>query len=201
MKPSRLFTLTCVLALSLTAPAFAAGKVATAVFAGGCFWTMEHKMEAVPGVKEAVSGYAGGPKGHPTYENHTGFLEAVKVTSDPAKISYRQLADFYWRMIDPTDSQGQVCDQGPTYKTAIFVATPAEKKAAEDSKTAVDNGPRANKIWTKILPLTTFYNAEAYHQDFAKKNPGQYDAYRVGCGRDERLAVIWSDKPKLVGGQ
>jgi len=202
MNKTRLTAFATALALgSIAVPAFSAAPLATAVFAGGCFWTMEHKMEAVPGVKEAVSGYAGGPKGHPTYEHHDGFLEAVKVTYDPAKISYRKLADYYWRMIDPTDTQGQVCDLGPTYKSAIFTASPAEKKAAEDSEKAIDNGPRFTHIATKIEPLTTFYPAEAYHQDYAKKNPAAYEEYRVGCGRDKRLAVIWADKPPLPGGQ
>jgi peptide-methionine (S)-S-oxide reductase len=202
MTKTRFTTFATVLALSaMAAPAFSAAPLATAVFAGGCFWTVEHKMEAVPGVKEAVSGYAGGPVGHPTYENHNGYLEAVKVTYDPAKISYRKLADYYWRMIDPTDTQGQVCDLGPTYMTAIYVANPTERKTAEDSEKAIDDGKRFTHIATKILPLTTFYPAEAYHQGYAKKNPAAYEAYRVGCGRDKRLAVVWTDKPRLPGGQ
>jgi peptide-methionine (S)-S-oxide reductase len=201
MNKTRLITLASVLALSMAAPALSAAKLPTAVFAGGCFWTMQHKMENVPGVKTVISGYAGGPKGHPTYENHEGFLESVKVTYDPSKISLRKLDDYYWRMIDPTDSQGMVCDDGPSYKSAIFVANPAEKTAAEASKAAIDNGKRATHIYTKILPLTTFYPAEDYHQDYAKKNPEAYEQYRVGCGRDAVLAKVWADKPKLSGGQ
>jgi peptide-methionine (S)-S-oxide reductase len=202
MNKTRLITLASVLALSMAAPAFSAANMATAVFAGGCFWTMEHKMDAVPGVKDVVSGYGGGPKAaHPTYENHAGFLESVKVTYDPSKISYRKLVDYYWRMIDPTDTQGMVCDLGPTYKSAIFVGSPAEKMAAEASKESIDNGKRATHIATKILPLTTFVPAEAYHQDYAKKNPAAYEAYRVGCGRDAVLAKVWADKPALPGGQ
>ena len=202
MTKTRFATFAIVLALSaMAAPAFSAGARATAVFAGGCFWTVEHKMEAVPGVTDAVSGYAGGPVGHPTYENHKGYLEAVKVTYDPAKISYRQLADYYWRMIDPTDTQGQVCDLGPTYMTAIYVANSAERAAAEASEKVIDDGKRFTHIATKSLPLTTFYPAEAYHQDYAAKNPGAYQEYAVGCGRDKRLAVVWADKPRLPGGQ
>lgn len=201
MNKTRLITLASVLALSVAAPAFSAAKTATAVFAGGCFWTMQHKMENVPGVTKVVSGYGGGPKGHPTYENHTGFLESVKVTYDPSKISLRRLDDYYWRMIDPTDSQGMVCDDGPTYKSAIFVANPAERKTAEASKEAIDTGKRATHIYTKILPLSTFYPAEEYHQDYAKKNPQAYEQYRVGCGRDAVLAKVWADKPPLPGGQ
>lgn len=202
MTKARFTTFAATLALAaMAAPAFSAAPMATAVFAGGCFWTMEHKMEAVPGVKEAVSGYAGGPAGHPTYENHRGFLEAVKVTYDPAKISYRKLADYYWRMIDPTDTLGQACDQGPTYMSAIYVANPAERAAAEASEKAIDDGKRFTHIATKILPLTTFYAAESYHQDYARKNPAEYWKYRTDCGRDERLAEVWADKPRLPGGQ
>jgi peptide-methionine (S)-S-oxide reductase len=201
MNKTRLITLASVLALSVAAPAFSAANMATAYFAGGCFWTMEHKMDAVPGVKDVVSGYGGGPAGHPKYEDHKGFLESVKVTYDPSKISYRQLTDYYWRMIDPTDSQGMVCDQGPSYKSAIFVANAGEKAAAEASKADIDTGKRATHIYTKIMPFTTFYPAETYHQDYAKKNPAAYEQYRVGCGRDTVLAKVWADKAKLPGGQ
>jgi peptide-methionine (S)-S-oxide reductase len=197
MNKTRLLTFTAVLALAAAAPAFSATQTATAVFAGGCFWTMEHKFEAVPGVTDVVSGYGGGPKGHPTYENHEAYLESVKVTYDPSRISYIKLVDYYWRMIDPTDSQGQVCDLGPSYKTAIFVANPAEQKAAEASKAAIDDGKRMTHIATRIKPLTTFYPAETYHQDYARKNPAAYEAYRVGCGRDTVLAKVWADKPTL----
>jgi peptide-methionine (S)-S-oxide reductase len=187
------------------APALhAAGRLETAVFAGGCFWTMQHDFESVPGVVDTVAGYSGGTEPNPTYElvssETTHYLESVKVTFDPAKISYRQLADRYWRMIDPTDAGGQVCDQGPSYHSAIFVASPEQKKAAEASEAAIDNGPRKGKIATVIRPAMPFYAAEAYHQHYADKNPVSYGAYRVGCGRDRRLAVIWHDD-KLAAGE
>jgi len=198
MTRTRLLAAVAALTLGLAAPALSAATTATAYFAGGCFWTVETKFDKVPGVTDAQSGYAG-PKGRPSYENHNGYLEAVKVTYDPSKISYRKLVDYYWRMIDPTDCQGQVCDLGPSYKTAIFVANAGERTAAEASKAAIDDGKRMTRIATKILPAATFYPAEGYHQDYAKKNPGDYEAYRVGCGRDVILARVWADKPALPG--
>jgi peptide-methionine (S)-S-oxide reductase len=193
-----IFALALGLAGLVASPALdAAERLETAVFAGGCFWTMQHGLEAVPGVVDTVAGYSGGTEPNPTYETvsseTTHYLESVKVTFDPAKISYRQLADRYWRMIDPTDAGGQVCDQGPSYHSAIFVASPEQEKAAEASKAAIDNGPRKGKIATVIRPAMTFYPAEGYHQHYADKNPVAYGAYRIGCGRDRRLAVIWRD--------
>jgi peptide-methionine (S)-S-oxide reductase len=179
-------------------PVASAQRAGTAVFAGGCFWTVEYGFEKIPGVISAVSGYSGGAERNPTYKDvagaRTGHLEAVKVTYDPSRISYRQLVDAFWRMIDPTDDQGQACDIGPSYRTAIFVGSPAERAAAEASKAAIDTGSRKGKIVTRILAQKTFWPAEFEHQDFAKKHPADYEDYRVGCGRDRILARIWADK-------
>ncbi len=187
------------------AAALAAGSIMaqprleTAVFAGGCFWTMEHNFEAIPGVVRAVSGYAGGREPHPTYEEvsseRTGHLESVEVTYDPARISYPQLLDRYWRMIDPTDDGGQACDRGPSYHAAIFVSTPEQRQVVERSEAALLAGPlRGSRIATFVRPATPFWPAEAYHQHFAERNPVRYAAYRIGCGRDNILRVVWGGR-------
>jgi peptide-methionine (S)-S-oxide reductase len=183
------------LALLAASPALAAGRLQTAIFAGGCFWTMEHGLETIPGVMNAVSGYTGGSEPNPTYEQvsseETHHVEAVKVTFDPDKISYAQLVDRYWRLIDPTDSGGQACDRGPSYHTAIFVDSPDQRRIALASRAAIDSGPRKGRIYTPVLAATAFWPAEDYHQHFTQKNPMHYEAYRVGCGRDVILKRIW----------
>ena len=186
---TRLFAAVAAAALILADTATAA----TAVFAGGCFWSAEHDIEHTPGVTGVVVGYAGGKRTNPSYENHEGFLESVKVTYDPAKISYAQLVDAFMHHIDPTDPGGQICDRGGSYRTAVFAATPQEKAAAEAVKAQVAktlNRPVA----TMILPATTFYMGEGYHQDYATKNPAAYMAYRVGCGRDRALKAVWGGR-------
>lgn len=175
-------------------PAPATPRLETAVFAGGCFWCTESDMEHIPGVVSAVSGYTGGTTRNPTYEQvgsqATGHLEAVRVTYDPRRISYRQLVDRFWRTIDVTDDGGQFCDRGPNYRTAIFV-TPAQRPAAEASRTAAARAVRTGRLVTPIRPAATFWPAEDYHQDFYKKNPLRYRVYRQGCGRDARLRAVW----------
>jgi peptide-methionine (S)-S-oxide reductase len=168
-------------------------SAATAVFAGGCFWSAEHDIEHTPGVTGVVVGYAGGKGSHPSYEDHEGFLESVKVTYDPAKISYAQLVDAFFHHIDPTDPNGQICDQGGSYRTAVFAATPAEKAAAEAVKAQVAKTLN-RRVATMILPAAPFYMGEDYHQDYARKNPGAYAAYRVGCGRDRALKAVWGGR-------
>ncbi|WP_430421917.1 peptide-methionine (S)-S-oxide reductase MsrA [Phenylobacterium sp.] len=162
----------------------------TAVFAGGCFWSVEKFFEATPGVTAAVSGYSGGTTANPTYENHSGHLEAVKVTYDPAKITYAQLVDRFYHNIDPTDPRGQICDTGPSYRTAVFTANAEERAIAEAAKAkyAKELGATITVTTRNAAP---FWNAEGYHQDFAKKNPAHYERYRVGCGRDRVLKVVW----------
>jgi methionine-S-sulfoxide reductase len=169
-------------------------RVQTAVFAGGCFWCTESDMEHIPGVIAAESGYTGGAARNPSYEQvgagASGHVEAVRVTFDPRRISYRQLVDRFWRTIDVTDDGGQFCDRGPNYRTAVFV-TPAQRPIAEASRAAAARSLRSGRMLTPIRPLTAFYPAEAYHQDFYKKNPLRYRVYRQGCGRDSRLRAIW----------
>lgn len=175
-------------------PAPATQRLETAVFAGGCFWCTESDMEHVPGVVSAVSGYTGGTTRNPTYEQvgsqTTGHLEAVRVTYDPRRISYRQLVDRFWHTIDVTDDGGQFCDRGPNYRTAVFV-TSAQRPAAEASRTAAARALRTGRLITPIRPAATFWPAEDYHQDFYKKNPLRYRVYRQGCGRDARLRAVW----------
>lgn len=181
------------LALGLASAAPAAAPYRTAVFAGGCFWSVEHDLEHLPGVKDVVVGYSGGKLRNPTYPNHEGHLEAVKVTYDPAQTSYAQLTEGFFRHIDPTDPNGQICDRGPSYRTAVFVASPEERTAAEGVKAKVA-GILKQPVATRILPASTFWPAEAYHQDYARKNPVNYNAYRIGCGRDRRLKAVWAGR-------
>lgn len=186
----------------VTAAAIAVGGLAasadaaatkTAVFAGGCFWSVEKFFEATPGVVDAVSGYSGGTSPNPTYENHRGYLEAVRVTYDPAKISYAQLVDVFYHHIDPTDPTGQICDKGPSYRTAVFTAN-AQEKAVADAARAKYGKQLGAPITVTTRNAAPFWKAEGYHQDFAKKNPGHYERYRIGCGRDEALRVVWGGR-------
>ena len=171
-------------------PIAEAAALKTAVFAGGCFWSAEKAMESLPGVTNVVSGYAGGALKNPTYENHRGHLEAVKVTYDPAKISYAQLVDGFFHHIDPTDAGGQICDRGPSYTTAVFVADPAETQTAQTVKAQIAK-TLGKPVATRVLTGGGFWPAEAYHQDYAKKNPGSYNASKIGCGRDGALKAVW----------
>jgi peptide methionine sulfoxide reductase msrA/msrB len=168
-----------------------------ATFAGGCFWCTESDFEKVDGVVEVISGYTGGHKENPTYEEvcsgRTGHYEAVQVVYDPDKITYLRLLEIFWRSIDPTDSGGQFVDRGTQYRSAIFYHDEAQKKAAEESKrrlAAADVFRRP--IVTEILPLGRFYKAEEYHQDYYQKSPTRYQMYRYGSGRDRFLERVWS---------
>jgi len=176
------------LVIANAAPAAAALK--TAVFAGGCFWSAEHDIEHTPGVKNVVVGYAGGTRPNPTYENHEGYLESIQVTYDPAQISYPKLVDAFFHHIDPTDPNGQICDQGPSYRTAVFAATPEERQAAEAVKAQVARELK-HPVATQVRPGAKFWMGEGYHQDYARKNPGAYNNYRTGCGRDAALRAVW----------
>lgn len=193
------FPLSIAAALLLAGSVSAAPGLQTAEFAGGCFWTMEHGLETIPGVVNAVSGYEGGRMPHPTYEDvsteRTGYLETVQVTYDPSKITYAQLVDRYWRLTDPTDGGGQACDRGSSYHPAIFVDSPEQHRVAEQAKAGLANGPlRGKPIATSILPATQFWPAEGYHQHYAARNPLAYGAYRVGCGRDNVLKALWGGR-------
>lgn len=181
--------------LLLYAPNVQADK---AILAGGCFWCMESDFEKLDGVTNVVSGFTGGTLKNPTYHgDHRGHREAVEITYDPDKVSYKELLDYYWVNIDPFDDKGEFCDKGPSYLSAIFVANEKERNIAEESKRKVAEQFPDKKIFTPILKASTFYPVkgdESYHQDYYKKNPIRYKAYRWGCGRDRRLKEIWGDK-------
>lgn len=191
MKTQLFAALSATALLLAGAPASAATR--TAVFAGGCFWTVEKFFEQTPGVTAAVSGYSGGTSARPTYENHKGHLEAVKVTYDPAKVSYAQLVDVFYHHIDPTDPSGQVCDKGPSYRTAVFAGNAQERAIADAAKAKYEKQLGA-RITVTNRNAAPFHNAEGYHQDFYKKNPAHYERYRIGCGRDRVLKVIWGGR-------
>jgi len=167
-----------------------AAESKTAIFAGGCFWCVEAAFDEVNGVTETVSGYAGGTTPNPTYGAHEGYKEAVKVTYDPAKVSYATLLDHYWHNIDPFDLDGQFCDKGSAYQSVIFVGDDEEKKLAEETKQEIADKFK-QKVATEIRPTTTFTPAEAYHQDYHNQNPIAYKYYKWGCGRAQRLEQIW----------
>jgi peptide-methionine (S)-S-oxide reductase len=173
-----------------------ADNSAIAVFAGGCFWCTESDFDKVDGVISTTSGYIGGQLKNPTYEavssGQSGHIEAVQVRFDPSKTSYRKLLEAYWPSIDPVNAQGQFCDSGPHYRSAIFYNSHEQQQLAQDSKAALAaSGRLPAPIATQILPATTFYPAEDYHQDYHSKNPLRYNYYRRGCGRDARLEVLW----------
>lgn len=173
-----------------------AAKPDTAIFAGGCFWCMVHPFDKIDGVKEVISGYTGGHKKNPTYEEvssgTTGHVEAIEVIYDPSRVSYRKLLDVFWRQIDPTDAGGQFVDRGSQYRTVIFYHSEEQKRLAEESRRELEKSGRFGKpIVTEILPASVFYRAEEYHQDYYKKNPLRYKFYRFNSGRDQFLKKVW----------
>ncbi|AEI14587.1 Peptide methionine sulfoxide reductase msrA [Flexistipes sinusarabici DSM 4947] len=169
-----------------------------AILAGGCFWCMEADFEKLEGVSEVVSGFTGGKLKNPTYNgNHGGHVEAVEITYDPSKISYKELLDYFWVNIDPFDAEGQFCDRGPSYRSAIFVQNEKERKIAEKSKKEIQKMFPDKEVVTPIRKASTFYpikGDESYHQDYYKKSPLSYKFYRWNCGRDQRLEEIWGEK-------
>ncbi|MBD3323714.1 peptide-methionine (S)-S-oxide reductase MsrA [candidate division KSB3 bacterium] len=173
--------------------------LAKATFAGGCFWCMEPPYDDLEGVVSTTSGYIGGHKDNPTYEEVsagiTGHAEAVEVLYDPSQVSYQELLDVFWRNIDPTVKDKQFCDHGDQYRTAIFYHNDEQKRLAEASKQALIDSQRFDQVYTEIVPATTFYAAEEYHQDYYQKNPLRYKFYRHACGRDERLEELWGETP------
>jgi peptide-methionine (S)-S-oxide reductase len=170
-------------------------RLETATFAGGCFWSMEHVFDELPGVASVTAGYAGGTAKHPSYEQVeagiTGHAESVQVAFDPAKISYDQLLDAYWHNIDPTTAAGQFCDYGTQYRPIIFYADEGQRLAAERSKKAIEDSHRFKRVMPQIVAASTFWPAEAYHQHFYKTHAAAYQQYRIGCGRDRRLRELW----------
>ncbi len=182
---------------AMTEEATRAGGMKTAVVAGGCFWCVESDFEKLDGVSEVVSGYTGGTTVNPTYEevtyDNTGHYEAAEIYYDPSVVSYDELLDYYWKTIDPTDANGQFCDQGDSYRTAIF-ATPEQKAAAEASLADIKQTKPFNApIVTPVKELGEFYKAEDYHQDYYKKSSLKYKFYRTRCGRDGRLEDLWGE--------
>lgn len=170
-----------------------------ATFAGGCFWCTEADFEKVDGVVEVIAGYTGGQKANPSYREvsagGTGHLEAVQVTFDPKRVSYKDLLDFFWRHVNPTDPGGQFMDRGSQYRSAIFYHDEEQKRLAEESKRELDKSGRFDKpVVTEIMQASSFYPAEEYHQDYYKKNPIRYRYYRYNSGRDQFLAKIWGDE-------
>ena len=169
-------------------------RIGTAVFAGGCFWCTESDFEHMAGVIDAVSGYTGGHSANPTYDEvsagGTGHYESVRVRFDRGRISYEDLVRRFLRTVDPTDPGGQFCDRGDSYRTAIFVADADQRRAAE-AALAEANRELGGRVVTQVLPLGPFTEAEAYHQDYARRNPIRYNFYRTRCGRDARLREVW----------
>jgi len=183
------------LALLGTAAASAQAASASAVFAGGCFWCIEADFEKLPGVLAVESGYTAGKTPRPTYEEvsngHTGHTEAVRVSYDPAKVSYAQLVEYFWRHIDPTVKDRQFCDIGSQYRSGIYWGSEAERQVATASRDALLKSGRFKTIHTELAPATTFHLAEAYHQDYYKHNSVRYNYYRYSCGRDARVQSLW----------
>jgi peptide methionine sulfoxide reductase msrA/msrB len=168
-----------------------------ATFAGGCFWCVEADFEKLAGVARVISGYTGGHKEDPSYDEvsagNTGHVEAVEVYYDPSRITYEQLLDYFWRHVDPTDPGGQFVDRGNQYRSVIFYRDEEQKKLAEDSREALASSGKFSKpIATEILPFTKFYAAEEYHQDYYKIHPLKYKFYRHGSGRDQFLKKVWA---------
>ncbi|WP_026263605.1 peptide-methionine (S)-S-oxide reductase MsrA [Paenibacillus sanguinis] len=167
-----------------------------ATFAGGCFWCMVTPFEELPGIAGIVSGYTGGTKKNPTYEEvktgTTGHYEAVQITFDPEIFPYERLLELYWPQIDPTDAEGQFQDRGSQYRTAIFYHNEQQRELALASRQELEHSGRFDKpVVTEILPAVTFYKAEEYHQDYHKKNPKHYKEDREQSGRDEFIRENW----------
>ncbi|MBK8231498.1 MAG: bifunctional methionine sulfoxide reductase B/A protein [Candidatus Eisenbacteria bacterium] len=176
-----------------------AAATASAIFAAGCFWCIETSYEGRPGIRAVVSGYTGGSKENPTYEEvgggGTGHAEAVRIEYDPAQMTYAQLLDIFWHNIDPTQENGQFCDHGRQYRSAIFYQNEEEHRLAEETKADLAaHADLPGPIVTEIVAASTFYPAEEYHQDFFRKDPLRYQGYRLGCGRDARLKKLWGEK-------
>jgi peptide-methionine (S)-S-oxide reductase len=178
--------------------AIASEERAHAIFAGGCFWCVEADFDKIEGVVETTSGYTGGDVADPTYEQvvagGTGHREVVRITYDPAVVTYDELLTAFWHSVDPTDDGGQFCDRGFSYTTAIYAVDEAQRTAAEASKEAVaDDLAVDGEIVTPIVEAGPFYIAEGYHQNYYEKNPARYKFYRWSCGRNDRVREVWGD--------
>tara|TARA_B100000965_G_scaffold272201_1_gene230279 strand:- start:112 stop:723 length:612 start_codon:yes stop_codon:yes gene_type:complete len=184
--------------LLISFPVKVYAEAQNAIFAGGCFWCLEHDLEKLDGVVSVDSGYSGGSLINPTYENHIGHQEVVKVTFDTDIIRYKDLLENYWINIDPFDNSGQFCDRGDSYKPVIFTSNEEQEKAARESKKNISRAlnVKLDKIKVEINDSKTFWIAEKYHQDFADKNSIKYNFYRTTCGRDNRLKKVWGEYKK-----
>jgi len=205
MKSANLIMSLTIIFLAFGGIAYAADRdnkrteTAKATFAGGCFWSVELLFDKVDGVLSTISGYTGGAKKNPTYDQvvtgRTGHAESVQITYDPKKVSYEKLLDVFWHNIDPLTPDAQFCDAGSQYRTAVFYHDETQKRLGEKSKKALQ-GRFKQLIVTQIVPVSQFYPAEDYHQDFHLKNPVRYQLYRAGCGRDRRLEELWGAERK-----
>ena len=172
--------------------------IRTAIFAGGCFWCIQPAFDKANGVTKTVVGYSGGTEPNPTYQlvssERTNYRESIEITYDPAKISYEQLLDLYWRQIDPTQADGQFTDMGPSYRAAIFYGNAEEKKIAETSREKLAHSDKFHKpIVTEILPASKFYPAEADHQKYYQQNPEHFEAFEHGSGRISFKKKTWKE--------
>jgi peptide-methionine (S)-S-oxide reductase len=187
-------------AAAQTTPPQASATQAIATFAGGCFWCVEADFDKVPGVISTTSGHMGGTTANPTYKEvssgRTGHAEVVQIVYDPSKVTYAKLLDVFWRNIDPLVKDRQFCDTGDMYRTAIFYHDDEQRKAAEETKKAVEDKFKPRTIFTQIVAASAFTAAEDYHQDYYLKNPDRYAFYRWNCGRDRRLEELWGKANK-----
>ena len=191
----RLIVFSILLQLLIACPSQAFAESEEAIFAGGCFWCLEHDLEKLDGVVSAESGYSGGDLINPTYQDHSGHQEVVKVIFDSDIISYKDLLKQYWVNIDPFDNKGQFCDRGDSYKPVIFTSNQEQKRDANESQETISVGLNIplEQLKVDIVESKVFWLAENYHQDFAVKNPLKYNFYRTSCGRDNRLKKVWGE--------
>ena len=191
----RLIVFSILLQLLIACPLQAFAESEEAIFAGGCFWCLEHDLEKLDGVVSAESGYSGGDLINPTYQDHSGHQEVVKVVFDSDIISYKDLLKQYWVNIDPFDNNGQFCDRGDSYKPVIFTSNQEQKRDAKESQETISVGLNIplEQLKVDIVESKVFWLAENYHQDFAVKNPLKYNFYRTSCGRDNRLKKVWGE--------
>ena len=191
----RLISTCLILYLLIISPIEALAESEEAIFAGGCFWCLEHDLERLNGVITAESGYSGGDLPNPSYENHTGHQEVVKVNFDSNIISYKELLNNYWINIDPFDDNGQFCDRGDSYKPVIFTTNHDQERDAKETKESISRALNVSldQLKVDIVDSKTFWLAEKYHQDYAVNNRLKYNFYRTSCGRDNRLKKVWGD--------
>ena len=191
----KLIVFSMLLQLLIACPLQAFAESEEAIFAGGCFWCLEHDLEKLDGVVSAESGYSGGDLINPTYQDHSGHQEVVKVIFDSDIINYKDLLKQYWVNIDPFDNNGQFCDRGDSYKPVIFTSNQEQKRDAKESQETISVGLNIplEQLKVDIVESKVFWLAENYHQDFAVKNPLKYNFYRTSCGRDNRLKKVWGE--------